>query len=277
MSGDCLEPEEEPVSAESWPIDNIWNLLGRKEIRRQSVILLCEVGSSIHGISVAGYDDLDLIAIRIEEWTELINGPERRQAMMVRTKPEGVRSRFGDIDIQVYTLRKFVGLALGGNPSILTALFSPERRTADTAQWDKLARLVPSRLAGKAFLGYMRQQMERWQGTRGQRNVNRPELVEAFGFDTKYAGHVIRLGIQGAEYVSTARMTLPMPAADAVVVRSVREGKHTEEEALDIARQVEADLLAAIARSPLPEQPATIAAQAWLADRYEKHYRILHP
>ena len=257
-----------------WPIDNIWNLLGRKGITRSSVVLLAEVGSSIHGISVNGQDDLDLTAVRIEDWSELVNGPEQRQAMMVRTKPEGVRSRFGDIDIQVYTLRKFARLALSGNPSILTALFSPNRRAASEERWEKLARLVPSQRAGSAFLGYMRQQMERWQGMRGQRNVNRPELVEQYGYDTKYAGHIIRLGLQGVEYVTTTRITLPMPAEQVELVRSVREGRVTEAQALDAAEQVELALVAAITSSKLPEQPATTAVEAWLGEQYARHFRV---
>ena len=55
-----------------------------------------------------------------------------------------------------------------------------------------------SRLAGRGYLGYLHGQKERLLGARGQKRVNRPELVEAHGYDTKYAMHAARLGYQGA-------------------------------------------------------------------------------
>ena len=48
-------------------------------------------------------------------------------------------------------------------------------------------------------------------GERGQKNVNRPELVEKYGFDTKHAGHMVGLGFQGIEHLETGYITLPMP------------------------------------------------------------------
>jgi len=118
----------------------------------------------------------------------------------------------------------------------------------------------------------MRQQMERWQGLRGQRNVNRPELVEAHGYDTKYAGHIIRLGFQGIEYVTTTELTLPMPDTERERVRAVREGRLSEHEALALAESVEASLKEAIDKSPLPDHPNTAGAHGWLAEWYGKHY-----
>jgi len=50
---------------------------------------------------------------------------------------------------------------------------------------------IVSKRAGRGYLGYLRGQKERLLGTRGQKRVNRPELVEAHGFDTKYAMHAL--------------------------------------------------------------------------------------
>ena len=40
--------------------------------------------------------------------------------------------------------------------------------------------------------------------------MNRPELIERFGYDTKYAMHALRLGFQGTEISTEARLSLPM-------------------------------------------------------------------
>jgi hypothetical protein len=49
-----------------------------------------------------------------------------------------------------------------------------------------LAPALASKMAGKRFLGYMNDQKERLLACCGQKDVNRPDLVAKYGFDTKY-------------------------------------------------------------------------------------------
>ncbi len=107
----------------------------------------------------------------------------------------GARSRAGDLE------RKWARLALQGNPTVLLLLYLPDEavviRTDAGEQLQKLAPAFGSRHAGKRFLGYLEAQRQRLVGERGQRDVNRTDLVEQFGYDTKYAMHMLRLGHQG--------------------------------------------------------------------------------
>ncbi len=265
-----MEVVKKMTNTDHWPKAAIWALLERREIHPSEVELIVEVGSTIYGINQPGYDDLDLTAVRLEPFHELITGSSKRQSMFIRTQPEGVRSRFGDIDIQCYALRKFARLAEAGNPSILTALFSPNRIEGNAGvRFDQLASIVPSQSAGRAYQGYMKQQLERWAGKRGQKNVNRPELVEAHGYDTKYAGHVIRLGLQGIEYMKTGTLSLPMDDMSREVVYSIRAGRIPEATAIIWAEELELALGRSFATSPLPERPAKEAVTAWLELAYE--------
>lgn len=250
----------------------IQDLLSRRDIAWDTLLAIAEVGSTAHGISLEGTDDLDLTLIRIEPFDELVYGSESRQSMMIRTQLEGERSRVGDIDLQIYTARKFTRLACGGNPSILNVLYVPEYRHLAPWGWQEfragLRAYTPSIRAGSAFLGYMRQQMERWVGTRGQKNVNRPELVEAYGFDTKYAAHLIRLGYQGKIYMETGTIPIPLPKPMADAIKSLRTGGLTETEALKWARDIENELHEAIVISPLPQGPNIVGANRVLAELY---------
>lgn len=259
-------------------LDEIYKLIERRGINRDHVAAVAEVGSTVHGIGVNKQDDLDLTAIRIEPFYELVAGDTKRQSMMIRTKPEGVRSEPGDIDIQCYTLRKFSQLAAGGNPSILTALHSPvcdKPPKLDFIDFNMLADRVRSKRAGAAFLGYMQQQKERWRGDRGQKNVTRPELVEQYGFDTKYAGHIIRLGLQGVEYMTTGRLTLPLPQETAEAIRNLRTGGYSEAEALEWSDGVERQLKMAIELSSLPDVPNMAGVVAFLTISYRQAYKFL--
>ena len=255
---------------ESYPKPRINDLLSRRNITFSEVVRIVEVGSTAHGISSSQTgDDFDAMVIRIEPFTELVVGSPNRQSLMIRTQPEGIRSRMGDIDLQVYTLRKFVGLAAKGNPSILGGLFSQAVHYS-ALDLDPIVGMVASKRAGSAFLGYMRQQLERWQGVRGQKNVKRPELVDAYGYDTKYAAHVIRLGHQGIEYVTTGRYSMPLSDELAARIVDVREGRVSEIDALAWAEDVEQELLKAIAASPLPAGPAIHNLNRWTTEIYER-------
>ena len=260
----------------NWPLDDIWTLLGRRGIRFEDHVLLAEVGSTVHGINVSDQDDLDLTLVRVEPWYEFANAFSfgDKQSAMVRTKPDGERSMPGDLDINVYTVRKFAKLMASGNPSIMTAFFSPK---VDECQFwlDRkrgLLQYSASQRAGQAFKGYMKQQLERWVGERGQKNVNRPELVEKYGFDTKYAGHIVRLGLQGIEFMETGKFSLPMDPDQAELIRGIRTGKYTQQEALDMAYDVEDRLLRAIEATTLPANPNMERVHSWVAKFYEDWY-----
>lgn len=219
-------------------------------------IIRSVVGSTVHGTNVAAQDDRDEMAIAIEP-IEYVVGLKHWETTVYRTQPEGVRSGPGDLDLVTHSLRKYARLAARGNPTILLMLYAPPI----FAEWQGRELLYHrskflSRHAGKAFLGYMQAQRERLNGDRGGRHgAMRVELVEQYGFDTKYAGHIIRLGYQGLELMETGHLTLPMRQAERERVVGIRTGKVSLQEVLSQAGEMEADLRALLDTSPLPEEP----------------------
>jgi hypothetical protein len=51
--------------------------------------------------------------------------------------------------------------------------------------------------------------------------------VAVHGYDTKYAMHVLRLGLQGVELLTTGRFTLPVPCRMAGA--GLRSGRQQED------------------------------------------------
>lgn len=236
------------------------------------IILEAIVGSTLHGTAVDdGLEDLDLMAVAIESKLNYI-GFEQVDTWTERTKPQGVRSEAGDIDRTVYGLRKFLRLALKGNPSILLALFAPKAflkwQTNLGRELQLLAPLIVSKQMYEPYKGYMTQQHERLLGLRGQRNVTRPELVDAFGYDTKYAAHIIRLGCQGEELLLDGKLTLPMEPGYRDLVRRVRLGKYSLAEISQLIIDAEKRIEAAVEKSPLPLKPNSAAVEAWMVQAY---------
>lgn len=221
-------------------------------------ILRVEVGSTAHGTGVSGTDDLDLMAIVIPPIEQVVGlHPFEHyiyRTATIRTGRVDAKSEPGDIDLTIYSLQKFVGLARKGNPSILNVFFAPVHYA--TPQGERLRRAAPlfqSKEAGRRFLGYMNAQKHRLVGERGQKGVNRPELVEKYGYDTKYAYHIIRLGLQGLQFLNTGKISVPMPEHLRLLLLAIREGQYTQERIFQWAEELESEMLEVLAASKLPE------------------------
>jgi uncharacterized protein len=256
------------------------------ELVEHGTILRATVGSTVHGLHHGGQDDRDEMAVFIEPPEYVlglrlarkpgVRNPFRFEHWVERTQPEGARSGPGDLDLVAYNLRKYVRLALKGHPTILLLLFVPDELVQiKTELGEELRMLRPallSRRAGRGYLGYLRGQKERLLGTRGQKRVNRPELVEAHGFDTKYAMHAARLGYQGLELLESGRLTLPMPEPERSRVMAIRTGDRTFEDAIAEIDDLEDRLARALERTRLPAEPDRAAVDDFLVRAYRSSW-----
>ena len=261
-------------------------VISPQSIAEPATILRGLVGSSVHGLVLSGTDDRDEMGVCIEPRRYVVGFGKFEQwvyrSAAERESNAGARSRAGDLDLTIFSLRKWARLALQGNPTVLLLLYLPEDavviRTLAGKQLQKLAPAFASKRAGKRFLGYLEAQRQRLVGERGQRDVNRAELVEKFGYDTKYAMHMLRLGHQGVEYLETGRLTLPMREPVRSHLMDVRNGRVNLADVLGECTELEMSLGALLESSPLPPDPdlnsverfvMNTYAEAWAARRDE--------
>lgn len=87
--------------------------------------------------------------------------------------------------------------------------------------------------------------------------------------------HMVRLGLQGVELMETGRITLPIPEPHVSWLRDLRQGRHTRDEALDAAAELEARLEVLETSSPLRPEPDRARADAWLVEQYERAWSPL--
>jgi uncharacterized protein len=252
---------------------------GDGEIARAGEILRTVVGSGVHGIAIAGTDDHDEMGIFIEPAGHVIGLLPPVSHYVFRTQPEGARSRPGDTDLVMYSLRRYLRLATKGNPTALLPLFAPaDAVLVVTPLGEDLRALGPAVLSQRAvhrFLGYMRAQRDRLTGSRRGGVPNRPELVARHGYDVKYASHALRLAYQGLEIVRHGRLTLPMPDAERERVLRVKRGDvpALADVIAEIA-QIEADIEHALTTgaTPLPPDPDIDAVSAWSTDAHRRQW-----
>jgi len=246
-----------------------------QEIAERGLIIRSLVGSTIHGLELEGTDDRDEMGVCIEPPSHVI-GLNSFETWVYRTKPEGVRSEAGDLDLVVHSLRKFARLALKGNPTVLLLLYvKPDDLLLRTPLGDELQALAPafaSRQAGNAFLGYLTAQKQRLLGNRGQLRVHRPELVDEHGYDTKYAMHVLRLGYQGRELLQTGRISLPMREDERHHVFAVRRGEVALDDVVVEIGLLERELQELLETSPLQPEPDRATVDEFLVRAYRAHW-----
>lgn len=196
-----------------------------------NTILLVEVGSTARGTGIPGGEDHDELGVVVESAEEVVGLDEHGfRTVMQRTQPEGSRSGPGDIDRTLHSLRRFVRLAASGNPSILMSFWAPvEHITPEGEELRDLGEAFIGRHVIPRYRGYMQSQGSRLLGVRGgghgtRGGGRREELIDAHGFDTKYAMHCARLGFQCIELLDTGRLNLPIQGEPADWLRAVRHG-----------------------------------------------------
>ena len=266
-----------------------------RRVAETGMILRTQVGSGVHGTAVSGQDDRDEMGICLEPpqfVTGLARVPsgvdggrqtvafEQYERHTVWDRPGGLanRSGVGDLDVIIYSARKWCRLALEGNPTVLLVLFVPDVEVVfrDEAGAELVAnadRFV-SRLAAQRFLGYLQSQRAAMTGESGA-HTNRPELVAVHGYDTKYAMHALRLGYQGIELLTTGRITLPIPEPALSHLRSIRRGEVTLNAVIDAVDDVEAQLTRLRESSSVPDQPDRAWVDTWLHRAHLDYWRRL--
>ena len=217
-----------------------------KEVALNNTILRGEVGSGAHGTGLEGKEDIDHMGIFIEPAINVC-GLYPVDHYVYRDQPEGVRSQPGDLDLVMYSLRKWCRLAVIGNPSVVMMLWLPEyvTKTELGQELIDIREAFISKKAGKAYLGYLIAQRKKLTGERSKK-VSRPELVEQFGYDTKFAMHALRLGLQGIEYLTTRHLSIPVQSPNKETLLAVRRGEVTFEEALQLIEEAEKNLRAVV-------------------------------
>lgn len=226
----------------------------QRSVALDNEVLRGVVGSTSHGTAIEGQDDRDEMGIFIEP-PDYVCGLAPCDHYIYRDQPEGVRSQPGDLDLTMYSLRKFCRLAAQGNPSVLLLLWLPTYicREPIGADLVHMRHAFVSRQSGERFLGYLRAQKMRLTGER-TRTVNRPELVAKYGYDTKFAMHALRLGYEGIELMTDHRLTLPVAEPDLSTLRAVRSGQIDYQGAMRLIEAAETRL------------HAVVEACAWSAD-----------
>ena len=232
-------------------------------MRRPSPLFLAEYGSRATGTAHEGSDH-DLLGPYIpsrEALYGLDDAPSgtfriHRDGSITHVSSNAARAEGTDVEVKLYPLRKFASRAADGDLNTLSTLWATRDLLAhDRAEGIMLREgreLFLSRRAVRRSLEYARSQQVALTGAHRGRST-RAELVEKYGYDTKYAVHMIRALLTGLDLAREHTFHLPMRPEHIDILSEIRDGLWPLSDILTYADTLEHQLIDDMEQSRLPE------------------------
>lgn len=224
-----------------------------KPFWEERMILRVYAGSHSYGTNTKDSDE-DFRGIAIPPANYLLGMDEWEQ--FERKEPDTV----------IYSLKKFVKLALGNNPNILDALFVADNHILFINEFGHELRDLRyeflSKQVYKTYGGYAYGQL--YKMTKVDKNAEGKRLasIQKYGYDTKNAMHLIRLLKMGIEVLMEREVNVLR--YDNRELLDIRNGKFTREEIEIEAKRLQVLLSEAYIKTELPAKPNYEKINDWV-------------
>lgn len=174
-------------------------------------------------------------------------------------------------DLTVFNIVKYFTLVMENNPNCIDSLFVPQECILHITHVGNLIRENRRIFLHKGcyhkFSGYAMSQLHKMTGKNPQ--GKRKEIREKYGFDLKFALHVVRLLGEAEQILSTGDLDL---RRDKEHLKAIRRGEVSEADIRAWASEKEKHLEKCYAESKLPYGPDEKKIKQLLIDCLEHHY-----
>lgn len=181
-----------------------------------------------------------------------------------------------EYDLTIFSLVKFFQLAMENNPNIVDSLFTPRECVlhcnAIGERVRERRRIFLHKGAWHKFKGYAYAQVHKMETKTPQEGSKRAQNVGEFGFDVKFAYHVIRLLDEIEQILTLGDLDLQR---DRERMKAIRRGEWTLEQVKEFFVTKEKELESAYTASKLPHGPDEAAIKTLLLECLEAHYGSL--
>ncbi len=242
-------------------------------------------GSQSYGCARPEDSDLDIVGITIPpvevvfpHLTGYIPGfgpkpPEFEQFQSHHVIPAHTKAKY---DFAIYGMVKFFDLCMAANPNMVDYLFAPDRCVPyQTAVWDHLSQHRQQFLhkgAWSRFRGYAVSQIRKLEAGRDRKNPVRQASIDTFGYDTKYAYHIVRLALECEQILATGNLILDR---DAALYREIRAGEWSLSQVRSWFDRKVSELEVLYETSLLPAGPDVESIRRLLLECLEMHWGYL--
>jgi uncharacterized protein len=180
-----------------------------------------------------------------------------------------------EYDISIFSIIKFFSLCMDNNPDKIDTLFIPRSCITHITHVGNLVRenrkIFLHKGSWHRFRGYAFQQMSK------MKNKNpvgkRKELIEKYGYDTKFAYHVVRLLNEAEQILENGDLDL---RRDKEQLKSIKKGDSSLKEIQEYFDHKEKILEKLYHESKLPKSPDESKIKELLLNCLEHHYGSLN-
>lgn len=181
-----------------------------------------------------------------------------------------------EYDFSIYSIVKYVQLAMENNPNILDSLFTPQRCVLFCSSVAQIIRENRRTFLHKGsyqkFKGYMFSQLHKIEQKTNSSNPKRADTIQKHGFDTKFASHAVRLGLEVEQILIEGDLDIER---NREVLKSIRRGEWTIERIKEFCSQKERHLDDLYQKSTLRHSPDEDSIKNLLMTCLEHHYGSL--
>jgi predicted nucleotidyltransferase len=210
-----------------------------RDMAINNLIYKAQIGSNLYG-TVTKDSDKDYMGIFIPNKDYILGNKRCEQVILSEKNSKSIRNQKGDIDFIIYSLPKFIHLATGNNPNIVELFFVNHTNELFCNEFGKKLKesykLFISKRVYHTFKGYSYSQRKKLE-IKKENMTGRKELAEQFGYDTKFASHLLRLLVECQQLLLEGRLDLPLLQNN--LIRDVKLGKYDLQWVLNKADELE--------------------------------------
>ncbi len=192
------------------------------------------------------------------------------------TDPAALAGKGRIYDLTIYNVVKYVQLCMECNPNVIDSLFTHETCVLHCSRPGLILRDNRKKFLHQGvcdrFKGYAYAQVHKMQSKQPETGSKRARLREKYGYDGKFAYHVVRLLGEAEQILLEGDLDLMRNREQ---LKSIRRGEWTEQQIYDYFEKKRVDLEHVRARSVLPPGPDVAAVREILLQCLEAHYGSL--
>ena len=260
---------------------NVLNRMAMPKHFPDSVQYMTIMGSEAYGVSNEGVSDRDIYGFCIPEKHVIFphlaghipgfgQQPEKFDQWMVHHIKDEEKGT--EYDFCIYNIVKYFSLVMENNPNMVDSLFTPHNAILHCSPIAQMVRderhIFLHKGSWHKFKGYAYSQMHKIR-SKEEPQGKRKELVEKFGYDVKFAYHVVRLIDECDQILNEETLDLQRNREK---LKSIRRGEWKLEDIEEYFTRREKDLETAYANSKLPHSPDEKKIRQLLMNCLEHHY-----
>lgn len=181
-----------------------------------------------------------------------------------------------EYDVTIYSIVKYFQLCMQNNPNMIDSLFVPRRCILHSTQIGEHVRehrkLFLHKGAWFKFKGYAYSQVHKMKIKNPKPGSTRYEMVQKYGYDLKFAYHVVRLLNEIEQILTEEDLDLERSREQ---LKSIRRGEWSQENVISHFETKEKDLETLYNISTLPHSPDEDKIKQLLIECLEMKYGSL--